>query len=123
LFQAKKNDIRHDRRLIEQVQKMEDLANGCSAVFEYRSDGYRAVAGRPFLEELGTRAVFGRERLQPLGSFLGTVFLPCDAGTRGLYYDGVRRLLLLPTEQGEVRAIRVEVGHRIAIEVESRALI
>jgi len=31
LFQAKKNDIRHDRHLIEQIQKMETLARGCSA--------------------------------------------------------------------------------------------
>lgn len=121
LFQAKKNNIRRDRRLVEQIQRMEAFGEGCSAVFEYRSDGFGAIGGGTLLERLTGAAPVGREGLQSLGEFLGSVFLQCDVGIRGMYYDGVRARLLVPTRLGEVREFRVKLRHRIAIELERGA--
>jgi hypothetical protein len=36
-----------------------------------------------------------------------------------MYYDGVRGMLLVPKGLGEIAAIRVELGHRIAVEFEA----
>jgi hypothetical protein len=120
LFQAKKKAIRRDRELVEQVQKMERLARGCSAVFEYAPDAYRVVTGRSFLEELNEPRTRGRDTLR-LGTFLADAFLPCSAGIRGMYYDAVRQILLIP-EDGQLKVMHVELGHRIAVEVESQPI-
>jgi hypothetical protein len=119
LFQAKKNNIRGDSRLLEQVKKMEKTAPGCSAVFEYRADGYRAIDGRTYLEHRRDPTPPAGGGLSSLGAFLAYVFLPCESGLRGLYYDAKRKLLLVPTERNVIRGIPVEIGHRITLEVQS----
>jgi hypothetical protein len=111
LFQAKKGGLGVDARLTEQVRNMENLAKGSSAIFDYRKDGYRAVPGDVFLERPDRRIVEGEEH--SLGSFLGDEFLPCDRGLRGMYYDAVRELLLIPGRG----AIRVELRNRVRIDV------
>ncbi|MGH9739390.1 MAG: hypothetical protein ACRD4X_12525 [Candidatus Acidiferrales bacterium] len=120
LFQAKKGDLRLNADVIEQVRKMERIAHGSSAVFEYREDGYRAVPGTFFLERKSDRRALVRENEHPLGSFLGDEFLPCNSGVRGMYYDAVRERLLIPTGRNDVRAMRVELRHRVLIEVGRR---
>ncbi len=119
LFQAKKGDLRVDAELTEQILKMEKLARGSSAIFEYRKDGYRAIPGEVFLEHRSKRRSDRRVVIQsnehPLGSFLSDEFLPCNIGLRGMYYDANRELLLIP---GRARALRVELQHRLRIDVE-----
>lgn len=116
LFQAKKIVGNRDARLIEQVGKMEQIAVGSSAVFEYGPNGYFAGDGRLYLRDQDPAAL--REQRLPLGSFLGDRFLPCESGLRGMYYDGVRGELLVPTPEGGVRAVLVELRNRIMIQVE-----
>ncbi len=119
LFQAKKGDLRADADLTEQVRNMESLAKGSSAVFDYRKDGYRAVPGDVFLERGPDRRILIQRNEHPLGAFLGDEFLPCSKGLRGMYYDAVRELLLVPIiGANDVRAIPVELHHRLRIDVE-----
>jgi hypothetical protein len=118
LFQAKKGSLRVDAEVTGQVRKMEELAPGGSAVFEYRKDGYRAIPGDIFLENTPDRRISIQRNEHPLGSFLGDEFLPCTEGLRGMYFDAVRELLLVPTGENDVRAIPVELRHRLRIEVD-----
>ena len=120
LFQAKKGDLQINSDVLEQVRKMERIAHGSSAVFEYRKDGYRAVPGTFFLERKSDRRDLVRRNENPLGSFLSDDFLPCNSGIRGMYYDAVRERLLVPTPRNGVRAMRLELRHRLTIEVEQR---
>jgi len=119
LFQAKKGDLRLDADLIEQIRKMERIAHGSSVVFEYRQDAYRAVPGTSFLERKSDRRTSVERNEHPLGSFLGDEFLPCNSGVRGMYYDAVRERLLIPVGN-DIRAMKVELRHRLSIEVEQR---
>jgi hypothetical protein len=121
LFQAKKGDLRVDAEITKQVSKMEKLAHGSSAVFEYRKDGYFAIPGNIFLERSSdrqARRILVQRNERPLGSFLGDGFLPCTFGLRGLYYDAVRELLLVPNGANGVRALPVELHYRLRIDVE-----
>jgi hypothetical protein len=120
LFQAMKGDLRLDADLIQQVRKMEGIAHGSSVVFEYREDGYRAVPGTFFLERKSDRRTSVKRNEHPLGSFLGDEFLPCNSGVRGMYFDAVRERLLIPVGRNDVRAMRLELRHRLSIEVERR---
>lgn len=117
LFQAKKNSLRRDTKLIEQVGNMERIAPRASVIFVYRSDAYHAVDGDDYLKESMGQSTANRVGRQ-LGSYLGKEFLPCESGLRGMYYDGVRSKLLVPTPEGGIRVMDVRVKHRIAIEVE-----
>ncbi len=118
LFQAKKGALRVDADVTEQVRKMEKLAPGSSAIFEYREDGYRAIPGNIFLEPGPDRRIFIQRNERQLGSFLGDEFLPCNRGLRGMYYDAVRELLLVPIGGNDVRAMPIELHHRLRINVE-----
>jgi hypothetical protein len=120
LFQAKKGDSRRDSRLADQVEKMESLADHASAVFEYRATGYTAISGAALLRSVAADAIASRDEVrQPLGSYLGETYLECRSGLRGMYFDAIRQLLIVPTK-GSTRAIPVEVGHRVTIEVQAR---
>jgi len=113
LFQAKKLGGSNGR-LSPQVERMESLAPGSSAVFEYGPPVYRAASGQGYLQAGSPSLRHKAPNLRPLDSFLGDEFLPCNAGHRGLYYDALRGLLLLPTGT----ALRVSVRHRVTIEAE-----
>lgn len=117
LFQAKKNGGRG--KLLEQVQKMEKVAPGGSVVFVYREEGYLAVEGDAYITPSEDIQDSVEKHLQPLGSFLGKEFLPCNTGVRGMYYDAVRKLLLVPRAEGGIDALPVTMRHRLTIEVES----
>lgn len=111
LFQAKKIG-QANGRLTKQVTLMEELAEGGSAIFVYGPSVYRAIGGRRHLEA-PPETHQERNLYQPLGEFLGDAFLPCDIGLRGMYYDAIRGLLVLPNGA----AHRVVVRHRITVEV------
>ena len=117
LFQAKKGNIRRDKDLREQVQDMESLAPNGSAVFLYGPDRYRAIEGQTYLNELRTDARILRDKVSGLGSFLGNEFLPCNSGIQGMYYDALRRNLIIPTATGSPRVLRVDLHHRISVDV------
>lgn len=118
LFQAKKGDLRRARKTLDQVEKMESLAPESSGVFVYLKEGYRALAGASLLEAVGEGGGFSRDELsEPLGSFLGDRFLTCEIGLRGMYFDAVRELLVLPPQRG-VTAVRAALADRLLIEVQ-----
>jgi hypothetical protein len=56
--------------------------------------------------------------MRPLGSFFDG-FLECKNGLRGMYYEAVRERLLLPTIDGQIRAVPLEIRHRVKIEIAS----
>lgn len=119
LFQAKKGDLRLDADLLQQVRKMERIAHGSSVVFRYRQDAYRAVPGTSFLQRTSERRTSVERNEHPLGSFLSDKFLPCTSGVRGMYYDAVRERLLIPVGN-DIRAMKVELRHRLSIEVKQQ---
>jgi hypothetical protein len=111
LFQAKK--LGHlNGNLEAQVRRMEELAPGGSAIFEYGPEIYRAIAGQDYLarvrlDKSGVASTFHR-----LGDFLALDFLACTHGLRGVYYNANRGLLNLP----DGTAHRVSIPQRIMIE-------
>lgn len=119
LFQAKKYQGSSRSDLIPQVEDMERVAPGASAVFEFGPNGYFGVSGREILvtRQLDPDRVPHPERR--LGSYLADEFLPCEAGLRGMYYDPFRGNLFVPLAGGEVRVVQISVRHRIALQVVS----
>jgi hypothetical protein len=118
LFQAKKDTGLRNAELRGQVKSIEDIAPGGSAVLVYRPAGYVAIKGAEYLnseEGLVGPAIRG---MRPLGSFFDE-FLECRSGLRGMYYEAVRERLLLPSIDGEIRAVPLEVGQRIKIQIAS----
>jgi hypothetical protein len=109
LFQAKKPG-RRNRQLSDQVERMEKIAPGGSAVFEYGPKSYRAIPGDHYI-------AFGRRNRkastgQPIGRFLAQDFLPCAHGKKGMHYDANRLLLILP----DGSAYKISLTHRLLIE-------
>lgn len=91
---------------------MEKIAPGGSALFLYIPKGFGAISGAAYLESSDALTI------PNLGSFLGDTFLPCKSGLRGMYYDAVRDLLLVPTGDGDIHATAVDLRHRVLIEVQ-----
>lgn len=120
LFQAKKYQGSSRSDLITQVEEMERIAPGGSAVFEFGPDGYFGVSGRDVIvsQQIDPKRIPHPER--PLGSYLADEFLPCEAGLRGMYYDAVRGNLSVPLERGGVKLVRVSLRHRIALQVTAK---
>lgn len=119
LFQAKKGDVRKATKLKQQVDKMEHIAQRGSAIFTYEEKGYKAMSGHEYLSSVGRTALIPRSPNQKLGSFLGKEFLACNFGMRGLYYDAMRRNLIVP-EKEENRVLHLLLQHRISIDIDSR---
>ena len=113
LFQAKKVG-NLDGELVSQIERIEQLAAGGSAVIEFGPVTYRAVSGSNYLQGRKNSHEQPADYFQPLSEFLSNAFLPCISGLRGLYYDAVRELLVLPNGV----AHRISVRHRINIEAE-----
>ncbi|OGQ81379.1 MAG: hypothetical protein A3F90_12970 [Deltaproteobacteria bacterium RIFCSPLOWO2_12_FULL_60_19] len=113
LFQAKKVG-RLNGDLASQLERMEQLAPGGSAVIEYGPTTYRAAPGKDYLQGHATSHEQRDAGFRPLSEFLGDSFLPCASGLRGMYYDAVRELLVLPSGV----AHHISVRHRITVETE-----
>jgi len=117
LFQAKKYQGSSRSELIKQVRDMERTAPGGSAIFEFGPDGYRGASGRDILgarESDPDRIPHPEERL---GNYLAYRFMPCKSGLRGMYYDAVREILVVPLEDGQVKVVKVSLRHRLSVEV------
>ncbi len=116
LYQAKKNDYRADRNLKDQLDKMEKLAPGSSAVIGYDAEGYVGVGSVSYLRENARRLIFSRGDQLRLGNFLADKFMPCEAGRMGVYYDAERRILVVPDSGVGTRQIPLELGHRVRVQ-------
>ena len=115
LFQAKKENNLRRRDLQKQIEAMEGVAPGASAVVVYRPREYTAISGRDYLRV--DPGVVGEAKIvQPLGSFLEE-FLECEKGMRDMYYEAVRKRLIVPVVTGGIRAVPLEIRHRIEIEI------
>jgi hypothetical protein len=116
LFQAKKVSSASRRDLLGQLQLMEDLAPGGSAVFEYGPDGYRASDGDDILTlSAETRSV--PHAREPLSAYLADRFLPCLTGLRGMYYNANRDHLIIPVGGDVIKIADLRLRHRIGIEI------
>ena len=118
LFQAKKGAALRSGDLRDQVEKIEEIAPGGSAVVVYRPDGYLAIKGTEYLQTEGGLVGPMNKKMESLASFFDD-FLECKSGLRGMYYEAVRQRLILPTLDGQIKAIPLEVRHRVKIEVAS----
>lgn len=101
--------------LMSQLENMEAIAPGGSAVFVYGPNGYFGAKGTEYLHP-PTVGEFAVTKLRPLSEVLDD-FLECKNGLRGMYLDAVRELLLVPSISGELKAHEVEVRHRVKILV------
>jgi hypothetical protein len=110
LFQSLKIGSKTNKALSGQVQKMEAIVPNGSAIFEYGPDQYSAWPGA---EHRDLRTSVRR----PIGEFLGRRFLPCEVGKLGLFYDPIRRALIVPEENNGVIFVKGEIGERIRVEV------
>jgi hypothetical protein len=116
LFQAKKGERLRNAELREQVEAIEKIAPGGSAIVLYSPTGYVAIKGAEYLQPEEGLVGPMRNRMRPLTSFFDE-FLECKSGLRGMYYEAVRERLVLPTIDGQIKAVQLEVRHRIKIEI------
>jgi hypothetical protein len=116
LFQAKKVAGSSRSDLPEQTRKMEDLAPRGSAVFEFGPNGYRAAASTVILREITNEPRRIPHPHDPIGEYLADQFLVCVSGLRGMYYDAVRKILVVPVE-GANRVVPLSLRHRVRLEV------
>ena len=121
LFQAKKTNGGRDGILVGQVRSMERIAPGGSAVFLYRREGFFGTEGAALLRDVDAARSHLRDGPDRLGPFLADRFLPCSVGLRGMYYDGVRRALVVPDLRSGTRLVHPDLPHRIDIQLESTA--
>jgi hypothetical protein len=118
LFQAKKKGDARKKKLEEQARQMERIAPGGAAILEYGPNGYSAWDAAESL--LNTTAGDELKRISRLGDYLAGRFLACKVGKLGIYYDAIRRSLVVPDETEGVRLVRARIGDRIRVEVESK---
>lgn len=118
LFQAKKERRLRHGELRKQVAKIEEIAPGGSAIVVYRAEGYLGIKGTDYLQPDASLVTPLNSKMRPLASLFDD-FLVCKSGLRGMYYEAVRERLLVPTLDGQIKAIPLEVRHRIKIEVAS----
>lgn len=123
LFQAKKGHLERGARFVEQISKMEALAPAGAVVFQYRQDGYFAAAAHDLLAAARHNQPLRAVQLAPLGAYLADTFLRCGIGLRGMYYDAVRSVLVVPLAVGRSRLLQARIVHRIALEVERSPII
>jgi hypothetical protein len=114
LFQAKKERGGSRRDLRDQVRRMEAIAPGGSAVFEFGPNAYRAEASSEMFpaKQDSNRIPHPRNLI---GDYLADQFLPCRSGIRGMYYDAVRRNLVVPAA-GTIRIVNLAFAHRVRVE-------
>jgi hypothetical protein len=114
LFQAKKERGGSRRDLRDQVRKMERIAPGGSAVFEFGPEAYRAEASAAMFPATQESNRIPHPR-HFIGRYLADQFLPCRSGIRGMYYDAVRHNLAVPVA-GTIRIVNMAFAHRVRVE-------
>src|SRR5262249_44680409 len=83
--------------------------------FEFGAHGYRAEDGALLIREMNARPFRIPHAKEPIGEYLASRFLPCKSGVRGMYYDAVRRNLIVPIP-GDVQIVQTDIEHRVRIE-------
>jgi len=116
LFQAKKLGGYSKSTLVEQVEKMEGIAPGISAVFEYGPHQFLGIPSRHYIGD--QKLLAENDGPSRLGDFLADQFLPCRVGLRGLYY--IAKSLIVPDKTEGVIRVRGLLGHRLNILVRQR---
>ena len=119
LFQSKMEDDKDYRRLHNQCDKMEEIAEGCSAVIQYSGDGYKAMDGRQALsrfDSVRTSMPSFEADGKPLGKYITERFLACEVGQEKLYYEHKSETLFVPSDNNAYRRLRTKLN-KIAIEV------
>ncbi|GAB4205504.1 MAG: hypothetical protein OHK0013_21460 [Sandaracinaceae bacterium] len=100
LGQAKTEWGPRDRRLVNQAERMEEVAPNASVVIDYRPDGTTACRSSSAISAEGRRK---DAKMKPLGDLLADEFLTCEVGRRGMSYDDVRRQMLVAAPEGILR--------------------
>ncbi len=121
LFQAKKVTARAGGLLGDQIRKMNALAPGGWAIFEYGPDGYFASNRENVPKESRPQKRESANPLMPLGSFLADEFLSCRAGLRGMHFNANRRLLSVPNVHDASRLVEIHLDHRLNIEIRHKS--
>ena len=116
LFQAKKASASQGQDMRNQVRLMESLAPGGSAVFEFGPEGYRAESGTIVIRDIGSIRERPLERARPIGRYLSDEFMTCQSGLRGMYFDAVRKVLLIPAHD-TIKAVPLFLRHRLRIDI------
>lgn len=99
LFQAK-NNWSYDSSLVGQSRDMATWRNA-AMVFNYRPGGYEAY-DRQQVEASGG-SILRTGFYYPLEMALGDLFLSCERGGLGIYYDPIDRELIWPARGGLVK--------------------
>lgn len=117
LFQAKKREASSRGDLVAQVDHMENLAPGGSAVIEYSQDGFRAQTGGEFQAEHKQKPSRIPHPSCSLTVFINERFLSCEIGIRGLYFDAVRGQMIVPQPDGKNLQFMLSVKHWLSLNV------
>jgi hypothetical protein len=107
-----------DRLLGEQAGKIAALPGG-GIIIDYEPDIYSAVDARTAAKAGGNRAKVPPDAIRELGDVLAEEFLECTVGSRNVYFDAERELLV-QMEAGGVRATPIGVDRRVLTRVTIR---
>lgn len=117
--QSKKRWRATDPLLRDQAQKIADLPGG-GIVVDFEPQTYWAVDARAAAAAHGNRAAVPHDKVKELGEVLSTDFLECTVGSRDVYFDAERELLIT-IAHGGIQAQPVGVDHRVLTKVTSRS--
>lgn len=115
-LQAKKNWRGTDRTLAKQCQRMDELPGNSLAV-DYRGEGYTAVRSEAVVAAGGSRRAVPDHEVRSLGDALAGEFLECRVGSRDLYYDPDREVMVFQGPTG-VRVVPFGSSYRVKTTVQ-----
>ena len=117
-LQAKKNWKGTDRHLVEQCHRMDELPGNSLAV-DYSASGYTAVRSEAVVSAGGNRRAIPRGEIRSLGDALAGEFLECRVGSRDLYYDPDREVMVFQGVAGQ-RVVPFGASYRVKTTVKKR---
>lgn len=117
--QSKKQWQGRDRLLEGQARKLAEIPGG-GIVVDYEADAYSAVDARVAADAGGNRANVPPDSFRELGDVLAGGFLECTIGSRDLYFDAERELLI-HVEGGVLRATAIGAEYRVLTRVTAHA--
>lgn len=114
LFQAKKDGSQ--QKLFGQVETMERVAKGSSAILDYSVTGYRALDGAEYLahQAMDDPRTAHKDGIQ-LGDYLADEFISCKVGIPGMSYDATAKELRIPADRIGSIKVPARVRRRLRI--------
>jgi hypothetical protein len=109
-----------DTRLKEQAETLEELFPGAGAVFDYRSDGYRATTCAAAAQADGNRRRLRPEDDVSLGDLLAERFLECTIGILGARYERDQETVVQQLSDGRERRVPLRPSHLISTEIRKK---